>query len=105
MTTFTSLTPKARRQAKRNAGLVNQSQVRGKNKLAELREKAAAPPEPPKAYEECQCKPFIAGGKQYMLGQSDCPRHGIFNIENPAFTQHPERAATHSKRRKVQSGD
>lgn len=102
--TFTSLTPKARRQAKRNAGLANQSTIRGKNKLTAMREAATEKPEPPKAYEECQCKPFIAGGKQYMLGQSDCPRHGIFNIENPAFTQHPERAPSHTKRRKA-TGD
>jgi hypothetical protein len=84
MTTFTSLTPKARRQAKRNAGLANQSQVRGKNKLAELREKAAAPPEPEKAYAGCKCHKERVGRETLFIVSVHCSTHWTYGEQEGA---------------------
>jgi hypothetical protein len=95
------MTSEQRKRGARNALFGHRHGEGGRNKLAAMRDATVAPEEPKKAYEECQCKPFVAGGKRYMLGQSDCKIHGIFNQENPAFAQQPERAPTHTRKHKV----
>jgi hypothetical protein len=84
MTTFTSLTPKARRQAKRNAGLANQSQVRGKNRLKELREKETATEEPEKAYAGCRCHKERVDRETLFIVSVHCSTHWTYGEQEGA---------------------
>lgn len=102
--TFLSLTPAQRKRGARNAGIGSQAQVRGKNRLAELREKATAV-EVPKAFEVCQCRYVGRGKDRCFIINVLWPEHSVFNQENLAFRQNPALVGSAGRRKKIRGND
>lgn len=92
--TFTALGKAHADYAKRagkKSGAVAHTHGRGKNRLAELREKATAKPEPAKTRDKCQNKYYWLRGVRFIACAVDCPDHGSIK-ENAAFSRRTEAA-------------
>lgn len=85
---FCDLRPDQRKNAVKATTVASQTAPRTRNKLTAMRAENQVP-EPPKAFEVCQCKRRSEGGKMWLVMLPDCLIHGIVG-ENLSFSRRAE---------------